>query len=243
MKLQTEYVALSVADNTTMRAYVARPSGTPKAGLIVFQEAFGVNSHIRDLTERFAREGYLAIAPELFHRTAPGLEAGYTDFPAVMPHMQALKDPNLEADMRATWEWLNNGSGVPGLSIAAIGYCMGGRCACHAAIILPVACGISYYGGGIANSPFFPGLTDRLKDLQAPMMFFWGGLDEHIGPDQVQAVNHAMRETKKPYVNVEFSFADHGFFCDARPSYNAEAAGEAWAMTLEFLSRHVPGVR
>ena len=120
MTPQTEYVTLSVADGTSMRAYVARPAGTPKAGLIVFQEAFGVNAHIRDVTERFAREGYLAIAPEMFHRTAPGLEAGYTDFGAVMPHMQALKDPSLEADMHATWDWLKNGSGFPSLSISAI---------------------------------------------------------------------------------------------------------------------------
>ena len=69
-------------------------------------------------------------------------------------------------------------------------------------------------------------------------MFFWGGLDQHIGPDQVQAVNSSLREAKKPYINVEFSFADHGFFCDARPSYNAEAATEAWALTLAFLGRH-----
>jgi len=70
-----------------MRAYVAHPGVKPHAGLLVFQEAFGVNAHIRDVTERFAHQGYLAISPELFHRTAPGLEAGYTDFPAVMPHL------------------------------------------------------------------------------------------------------------------------------------------------------------
>ena len=221
-----------------MRAYVSRPSASPKAGLIVFQEAFGVNAHIREVADRFAGEGYLAIAPELFHRTAPGLEAGYTDFGAIMPHMQALKDPSLETDIRATWDWLKNGSGFPSLAISAVGYCMGGRCACHAAIILPIACGISYYGGGIAPNPFFPGLTDRLKDLQAPMLFFWGGLDQHIGPDQVQAVNTALREAKKPYINVEFSFADHGFSCDARASYNAEAAAEAQALTLAFLNQH-----
>jgi carboxymethylenebutenolidase len=238
MKTQTEYVTLAVADGTSMRAYVSRPSDTPKAGLIVFQEAFGVNSHIRDVADRFAGEGYLTIAPEMFHRTAPGLEAGYTDFGAVMPHMQALTDPTLEADIRAAWDWLRNGSGFPGLSISAIGYCMGGRCACQAAIILPIACGISYYGGGIAPSPFFPSLIDRVKDLQAPVLFFWGGLDQHIGPDQVQIVNNALREARKPHINVEFSFADHGFFCDARASYNAEAAAEAWAMTLAFLNQH-----
>lgn len=238
MTPKTEYVTLAVADGTSMRAYVARPEGAPKAGLMVFQEAFGVNAHIRDLAERYAREGYLAIAPELFHRTAPGLEAGYTDFPAVMPHMQALRDPGLEADFRATYDWLKNGSGVSGLKISAVGYCMGGRCACQASIVLPLACGISYYGGGIGPSQMFPSLIDRLKDLQAPMLFFWGGLDQHIGQDQVRAVNDKLTEEKKPFVNVEFSFADHGFFCDARASYNAEAAAEAWALTLAFLNQH-----
>ena len=239
MNPSTQYVDLAIADGTSMRAYVARPAGTPRAGLMVFQEAFGVNAHIRDVTERFAREGYLAIAPELFHRTAPGLEAGYTDFSVVRGHIQALTDAGLEADIRAVWDWLKNGSDFPGLPISAIGYCMGGRCACLASIILPLGCGISYYGGGIAPSPSFPALVDRVKDLQAPMLFFWGGLDQHIGPDKVQVVNAALREAKKAFVNVEFSFADHGFFCDARASYNAEAAGEAWALTLAFLGRHL----
>src|SRR5665213_1852835 len=232
MSTQTEYATLSVADGTSMRAYISRPKATPRGGLIVFQEAFGVNSHIRDVADRFAREGYLCIAPELFHRTAPGLEAGYTDFGAVAGHMKALTDPGLEADIRATHGWLKSGSGFPDLSIGAVGYCMGGRTACLAAMTVPLACSISYYGGGIAGSPFFPSLLDRFNEIGTPMIYFWGGLDEHIGSEQVTAVNNAMRAAKKTWINAEFSFADHGFFCDARASYNAEAAAEAWALTL-----------
>ena len=97
---------------------------------------------------------------------------------------------------------------------------------------------MSYYGGGIAPSPFFPSLLDRLKDLSALMLFYWGGLDEHIGPDQVASVDAALRAAKKTYIKTEFSFADHGFFCDARASYNAEAAAESWALTLAFLGAH-----
>src|ERR1700677_1581908 len=110
MNLKTEYVNLSVGDGTSMRAYVAHPEGKPREGLLVFQEAFGVNGHIRDVTDRFAREGYLSVSPELFHRTAPGLEAGYTDFGAVMPHMQALTDAGLAADIQAAYQWLKNGA-------------------------------------------------------------------------------------------------------------------------------------
>ena len=222
-----------------MRAYVARPAGNPRAGLIVFQEAFGVNAHIRDLTERFARQGYLAIAPELFHRTAPGFEGSYTDFPAVVPHMQALTDTGLTADGRAALDWIQ--SQQKGLATGAIGYCMGGRTACLAAITLPVTCAVSYYGGGIAPGGMFPNLIDRLKDVKSPVMFFWGGKDAHIGPEAVQAVNSGMRAAGKSYVNVEFSDADHGFFCDARASYNPAAAAQAWPLTLAFLETHLTG--
>jgi carboxymethylenebutenolidase len=220
-----------------MQAYIAPPSGTPRGGLMVFQEAFGVNSHIRDVADRFAAEGYLAIAPELFHRTGSGFEGTYTDFQSIMPHIQALTDAGLEADIRASYAWLSGN--LPGsLPVCATGYCMGGRVACLAAILLPLAGAISYYGGGIAPSAFFPDLMDRLPSLQAPMLFFWGGLDAHIPAASTRAIEDKLTEAKKPFTNVVFSFADHGFFCDARAAYNAEAAGQAWALTRTFLAQH-----
>jgi carboxymethylenebutenolidase len=240
MNSQTEYVNLPVSDGTSMRAYIAHPAGKPRAGLLVLQEAFGVNAHIRDVTERFAREGYLCISPELFHLTAPGLEAGYTNFGEVMPHMQALTDAGLAADIQAAYGWLKNGE-AKDLPVGATGYCMGGRTAIHAALTVPLACAVSYYGGGIAPGGMFPSLSDRLKDLKAPTLYFWGGLDAHIGPDAVRAVEAALTEAKKDYVNVVFSAADHGFFCDARASYNAVAAKQAWALTLEFFNIHLIG--
>lgn len=238
VKPKTEYVTLSVSDGTSMRAYVAHPEGKARAGLLVFQEAFGVNAHIRDVTERFAREGYLSISPELFHRTAPGLEAGYTNFPEVMPHLQALTDAALSADIEAAYQWLKNGE-AKDLPVGATGYCMGGRTSILAALTVPLQCAISYYGGGIAPGGLFPSLADRLKDINAPTLLFWGGLDAHIGADAVQAVASALSAAKKDYVNVVFSTADHGFFCDARASYNAVAAKEAWSLTLEFLKLHL----
>ena len=165
MNPQTEYVTLSVSDGTSMRAYVARPADKPRAGLIVFQEAFGVNPHIRDVTARYAREGYLAISPELFHRTAAGFEGSYSDFPAVMPHLQKLTDTGIAADTQATFDWLQKSGDSKNFSTGAVGYCMGGRCACLAALTVPLGCGVSYYGGGIGPSQMFPSLVDRLKDL------------------------------------------------------------------------------
>jgi carboxymethylenebutenolidase len=106
---------------------------------------------------------------------------------------------------------------------------------------VPLACGISYYGGGIAPNPMNAGLLGRVTELRSPMLFFWGGLDQHIPQDHVQAVTNALRAADKPFVNVEFSKADHGFFCDARASYNAAAAGESWALTLAFLNTNIAG--
>ena len=157
-----------------------------------------------------------------------------------MPHLQALTDAGLAADIEASYQWLKNGE-AKNLSIGATGYCMGGRTSIQAALTVPLQCAVSYYGGGIAPSPMFPNLLDRLKDLQAPALFFWGGLDAHIGPDAVQAVTSTLDAAQKDYINVVFSKADHGFFCDARASYNAVAAKQAWSLTLEFLKLHLAG--
>jgi len=238
MPTKAEFVNLSVDDGTTMRAYVATPEGKPKAALIVFQEIFGINNHIRDVTERFAKEGYLAIAPELFHRSGPGFESGYTDIMPGVEHMKQMTDAGIAADIRAAFDWLQNASDSKKIATGAVGYCMGGRTATLAAMTVPLACGISYYGGGIAPSPFNPGLLDRLKEIQAPMLFFWGGLDGMIKPEHVKMVTDGMRAANKPFSSVEFSDADHGFFCNERGSYNANAATEAWPMTLAFLKNY-----
>jgi carboxymethylenebutenolidase len=244
MEIQTEYITLAVDDGTTMRAYVARPANaSANRTLMVFQEAFGVNAHIRNVTERFAREGYLTIAPELFHRTGPGFEGRYDDFPAVQQHIKALNDPGMEADERAAFEWIKANSVLGDLPTAAIGFCMGGRAAFLSALTLPVQCAISFYGGGIAPSAYFPGLLDRAKELRAPVLFFWGGKDQHITPQQTRAVADELKAAGKSFINVEFSDADHGFFCDARPSYNPLAAREAWPLTLAFLDTQMSAGR
>jgi carboxymethylenebutenolidase len=236
MDIQTEFVKLSVDDGSSMRSYIARPAGKARAGLIVCQEIFGINSHIRSITERFGREGYLTIAPELFHRSGPGFESGYTDMAPGFGHMQQVTDAGLAADIRAAYDWLQKDTG--GIATGSIGYCMGGRVSTLAAMTVPLQCGISYYGGGIAPSPYNPGLLGRLNELKAPMLFFWGGLDTHIPQASAQLVIDALRAGKKTYATVEFSDADHGFFCDERGSYNAAAAAVAWPMTLAYLATH-----
>ncbi len=240
-EIKTENLALSVVDGTRMRAYAARPKNTaPRAGLLIFQEAFGVNAHIRDVTERFAREGYVAIAPELYHRSAPeGFEGDYNSFESVMPHRRAMTDQGQGADVRSAFDWLSADAQTNGRPIAAVGFCMGGRVSFLANALLPLRAAVSFYGGGIAPNPIIPPLLDRTARLHGPMLFFWGGLDKHIGPDQTRAVADALTAAGKHFIHVEISDADHGFFCDARPSYNAAAAQQAWTLTLEFLKIHV----
>ena len=227
-----QFVTLEVADGTTMRAYTAFPSSTgPVPGIVLFQEAFGVNHHIRSVADRLAQAGYAVVAPELFHRTAaPGLEIAYANFSTeAMPHYDAINNEDLTADLQAAHAWLTAQTLVVADKIGSIGFCLGGRVSFLANAVLPLAAAVSYYGGGTHL------LADRAADLHAPHLFFWGGLDEHISKADITAVTDAVEAAGKPFINTVISYADHGFHCDERPSYNPEAAAEAWAMTLAFL--------
>jgi carboxymethylenebutenolidase len=233
-KIKSDYVEIEVADGTRMFAWVARPTDAePTRGLLVFQEAFGVNSHIRKVTERFAAQGFVAIAPELFHRTAPPkFEGSYDNFAPSMPHMQALKEVTLAHDIRAAYEWLK-GHARTGENIASVGYCMGGRTSFLANTVVPLKAAVSYYGG---NIPQF--LANAAKS-NGPLLLIWGDLDKHIPAEQRQQVGDALKHAKKVFTDVVFSNADHGFFCDERASYQAEAARISWDLTSSFLDTYL----
>ncbi len=240
MELHQEYVTLTVSDQTLMRAYVVRPTLVrPSAGIMLFQEAFGVNEHIRDVADRFAREGYYVISPEFFHRTVEGFEGSYTNFSPIKEHLKALTHEGMLADIHAAFDWLFTHGETEKFPISAVGYCMGGRAAFLAATSLPIACGVSYYGGSIAPNNLSKGLLDRVQDIQVPLLFYWAGLDKHIKSDQALAVTNALREANKTFTSIEFSSADHGFFCDARDTYDAAAAKQSWVFTLEFLKSNL----
>lgn len=240
-KIKTELLTLRVSDGTQMRAYMAQPQAREKSpGVLVFQEAFGVDKHICEVTERFAKEGYLVIAPELFHRTAPpGFEGNSTDFQSVMPHVMALTDANLEADIRAAHDALLHESTIDGQRMACMGFCMGGRVSFLANLILPLRAAIAFYGGGIAKSERGPGLLGRVGETKGPIFLFWGGLDKHIGPEQRRDVSEALRAAKKTFASMEFAEADHAFFNDTRPNYDKGAADRAWKLSLAFLKSNL----
>lgn len=244
IQTSSESKVIAVADGTEMLVYVARPvpgtvrtvSGGRLPAVMVFQEAFGVNGHIRHIADRLAAEGYVTVAPELFHRTAPRkFEGNYADFDSVMPHLSALTVEGMASDIRASYALLKTDAQVDEARIGCLGFCMGGRASFIANATVPLQAAIAYYGARIA-----PDLLDRAKDQAGPIAFFWGGLDKHIGPEQRRAVADAMTAAGKDFVEVCFAKADHAFSCDERPAYEPKAAAQAWAMSLQFLQDSMP---
>jgi carboxymethylenebutenolidase len=235
-QLIKNYLSLSIPDGTTMQVYVAFPSGAANLpGVLVFQEAFGVNGHIRDVTERIAAEGYYAIAPELYHRTADkGYEASYSDFEAVKKHFQAITLEGLRQDITTAHKFMTRQNEVDAARTASIGFCLGGRVSFLANTFVPLKAAACFYGGGISDLS-----EDTVQKSSGALLLCWGGLDQHITRDKVAAVTALLDKTGKDYVNVVFSKANHAFFCDARPSYHPASAHEAWALVKAFWKEHV----
>lgn len=230
-EIRTSSVTIPVADGTTMGGYLAVPAAPgPHPAIFVIQEIFGVNAHIRDVTDRFARAGYIAVAPEIFHRFAPAYQGTYDDIQASIAMTGKLTPEGVRADLAATHAWLAARSDVRPGKIAAIGYCMGGRLAFVANAALPLGASVSYYGGGIATNHL-----ELAGALHGPQLLVWAGNDPWIPPADRDRVHAAVRDAGKRYVNIEFSGVNHGFFCDARSDYDAGAARQAWALTLAFL--------
>jgi len=214
-----------------MPAYVSRPRGNgPFPAILVFQEALGVNNQIRGVADRYAALGLIAIAPELFHRFAPGFETQTFDRDAIMPLIHKLTIDGTTADVTAAYQWALTQPDIRKDKIASVGYCMGGRATYLANSEVPLAAAISYYGGGIA-----PDLLDRAPRLHGPHLFFWGGLDPGIPPEKRRAVADAVRAAGKRFVDVEFSDAQHGFFNVELDRGNPRAADESWALGCAFL--------
>jgi len=229
-----DFITLPVADGTEMDAYVAYPEGPASfPAIILLQEAFGVNNHIRNIAERLCEEGYAVIAPNLFHRTAKRIEIDYNNFPAAMPHYQAINKEGLTADLKAAYAWLEQQENIDHAKTGSIGFCLGGRVSFVANTVLPLAAAVSYYGGGLDT------LANEAINLHAPHLFFWGGQDAHISQEKINTIINAVKAAGKDYINTVISYADHGFHCDERGSYHPLAAKEAWATTLAFFANRL----
>jgi carboxymethylenebutenolidase len=224
-----------------MRLYEATPDGGEERGaVVVIQEAFGVNSHIEDVTRRFAAVGYHAVAPDMFHRSGGGT-VSYDDFGSVMEHFVGIGDDNaILTDVDATLGYLR-GIGFTDDQIAIVGFCFGGRVTFLVASQRALGAAAGFYGGGLvtARFPQFPALVDRAATMQTPWLGLFGDLDGSIPVEDVEQLRDALTAASVDTEIVRYADAEHGFHCDARPAYNAEAAADGWNRTLAWFADHL----
>ncbi len=234
MEITSERVEISLEGGGAMPGYLVRPSeGRRHPAVVVFMEIFGINSHIRDVSERVAKEGYVALAPDYFHRTGPGVEYGYDDegMAKGMELMSALDSDEMVSDARAALEYLRDRSFVDGEKIGCMGFCIGGHMTYLTACETDVKAAASFYGGGVA-APQGPGgkpsTIGRTGKIKGKILCLFGEQDGFIPSEQVDAVQAALKKAGTNYEVVIYPGADHGFFCDQRESFQKKAAEDAW---------------
>ena len=219
-------VKLTASDGHQLDAYISRPAGEPIAALVVIQEIFGVNQHIRSVADSYARDGFFAIAPALFDRVERGIELPY-DGPEAKRGMEIKQKLSLDdsvVDVNAALQYARQHTGQ---QCGVIGYCYGGLLAWLSATRLDPDGAVGYYAGGIGNF--------ALETPHAPVQLHFGKLDTHIPAEQVEKVHAAHPEVEIHW----YENAGHGFNCDMRSSYNPEAAALARTRALAFLKRNL----
>jgi carboxymethylenebutenolidase len=219
-----EFTTIMARDGHEFQAYLCPPPGKPQGAVVVIQEIFGVNSHIRGITEDFAKQGYTAIAPSLFDRIRRSIELGYSqeDMQEGAGYMQQLKLDDTLKDLNAAVAVVRHSGRV-----GTVGYCWGGAMSYVCAAELPIACGVVYYGRAHNYLDHKP---------RVPVIYHFGTQDKSIPLSEVEKVKAA-----DPNGIFYFYEAGHGFNCDQRPSFNPEAAALARQRTLAFLARHLAG--
>lgn len=235
-------VTLETADGP-MDAFKVMPEGKGlHPALIIAQEAFGVNSHIKDVCRRYAREGYVTLAPDIYHRAGRMLTYAYDD-PRRREPFSALTNEHIEHDVDAALEHLETSSDVDSGRIAIVGYCLGGFIAFLAACRTNVATAVCYYGGGLVNRreglKLEPLITEA-DNIKVPVLCFFGDKDASIPIEDVEAIRTRLgMQSAREHQVIVYPGAEHGFFCDERGSYKPDAADEAWQRTLKWLELRV----
>lgn len=240
LEINTASVKVKSSD-IEIDAYLATP--TPEGsypGIVVIQEIFGVNDHIRDVTRRLAREGYCAIAPAIYQRQAPGFEAGYTpdDVTIGRKYKVQTKASELLDDVRGAIRYLKTLDCVKKGGFGCIGFCFGGHVAYLAATLPDIAATASFYGAGIAT--LTPGggepTVTQTSDIQGTLYAFFGMEDASIPPEEVNQIEVELKKHDIPHQVFRYPDAGHGFFCDRRASYHSEAATDAWQKVLQLFA-------
>ncbi len=240
LDLQTSSVQVP-NDELRIDAYLAQPvpSG-PWPAVIVFQEVFGVNNHIRSVTDKIAQLGYVAIAPALYQRVAPGFEVGYSDSELTLgrTYKNQTTAAELLSDAQATITYLENLPQVQEESIGNIGFCFGGHVAFLVATLPEIKATASFYGAGIATTT--PGggspTLSHANEIQGTLYAFFGNHDPLIPNTEVEQITAALQQSQIDH-RVFCYNAGHGFFCDQRQSYQPEAAADAWEQVKQLFHR------
>ena len=223
-----------------MRAYEATPDAPASTAVIVIPEAFGLNGHIEEVTERIGAAGHRAVGLDIFHRSGGGT-APYDDFEKVLPLFEGLTDEGLLDDVDAARAHLHQ-AGIADPAIGIVGFCFGGRTTFLAALRRPLGASVGFYGGGIVTGRFpqFPPLVDESASLQSPWLGLFGDADQGIPIADVERLRHALEDhAVVAHEIVRFPDAEHGFNCDQRPAYHPQAAAEAWQHMLGWFDRHL----
>jgi carboxymethylenebutenolidase len=236
--MTSEWLSIDV-DGLAMRAFLARPD-TPGPGVLVLQEIFGVNAHVQDVCRRLAKAGFTALAPELYHRTAPHLSLGYNpdDVVAGRSHKDQVQHEELVADLAASAAELSRQSSSGPLAV--MGFCFGGFCSVVAMTTLPFAAGVAFYGGGLPQgTPGIPSPLDDLGEVRGELLAVFGGQDPLIPREDITTLRRALETHDVEHAVQVYDDASHGFFCDLRASHHPAAAAQAWARTLSLLRRRL----
>ncbi|MDX6741559.1 dienelactone hydrolase family protein [Actinocorallia sp. A-T 12471] len=228
----SDLITLDTADGP-MNVHVARPATPSGRAVIVLQEAFGVNAHIKDIARRFAERGFLALAPDLFHRTGVA-ELPYDRHTDAVGLIGAIGVDPIVADVTACLDHLAE-QGIDADKTAATGFCFGGRAAFTAATALPgLGAAVVFYGPGIAAGPH--AVLDRAASITAPLLLHVGADDPTIPAEHVNAIDKALADAGVAFTQHVYPEAGHAFACDARPHmFRAGPATEAWERTWAFL--------
>jgi carboxymethylenebutenolidase len=241
--IQTTSVQIPNGD-LSIDAYLAEPTGGTFPGVVVVQEIWGVNAHIRDVTERLAREGYVAIAPAIFQRSAPGFEGNYDADSTVLgrKYKEATKADELLSDVQAAIAYLRTLPSVKKDEIGAIGFCFGGHVVYLAATLPDIKATASFYGGGIATMTPGGGVPTitHTPDIKGTLYAFFGTTDPLIPVEQIDQIEAVLKNHQIDHRFFRYA-AGHGFFCDQRPDYSPEAADDAWEQVKELFGRVLKG--